>query len=76
MVRQSVLSCEKRVSCHRLAVHHKTGQMQSFGRLFIADEHLRNPGGQMQITAMRGGPQWMSLVVMQQHECTTAQDFA
>src|SRR5450755_168962 len=54
------------VCCHRLTVHHKTGQMQSFGRLFIAGEHLRNPVGQMQITAMRGRKQWVSLVVMQQ----------
>jgi hypothetical protein len=50
--------------------------MESFGRLFIAGEHLRNPVGQMEITAMCGGPQGMPLIVMEQHECTTAQDFA
>jgi hypothetical protein len=30
----------------------------------------------MQITAMCGRKQWMSLVVMQQRQFTTAQDFA
>lgn len=75
-VRASVLSCEKRACCHRLAVYHKTHQMQCFGRLFIVGKHLRNPVGQMQITAILGGPQWMSLIIMQQRQGTTAQDFA
>jgi hypothetical protein len=75
-VRASVLSCEKRVCCHRLAVYHKTDQMQRFGRLLIAGKQMRHPVGQMHITAMRGGPQWMSLFVMQQCQGTTARYFA
>ena len=64
------------VCCHRLAVYYKASQMESFGRLFIVGEYLRNPVGQVEITAMCGRKEWMPLIVMQQHECTTAQDFA
>src|SRR5947209_5552606 len=52
------------VRCHRLAVYHKASQMESFGPLFIAGEHLRNPVGQMEIAAMCGRKQWMPLIVM------------
>ena len=64
------------ICCHRLAVHDEVGQLQRFGRVFVAGEDSRNAIGQMQITAMRGRKQWMPLLVMQQHKCTTAQDFA
>ena len=64
------------IGCHRLAINNEAGQMQNFGCLFVAGKQLRNPVGQMQITAMRGSKQWMPLVVMQQCQCTTTQDFA
>src|SRR5436305_5317747 len=50
--------------------------MKRFGRLFITGQERRNTSCQMQITTMCGCKQWMPLVIMQQHERTTAQDFA
>lgn len=44
--------------------------------MFIAGQDTRNAIGQMQITAMCGRKQWMPLIVMQQRQCTAAQDFA
>jgi hypothetical protein len=64
------------ICCHRLAVYHQVSQMERFGRLFIGGEHLSNPVGQMQITAMGGRKQWMSLIVMQQRQGAAAQAFA
>jgi hypothetical protein len=76
MVRPSALNCERRVCCHGLAIHDEISQVQRFARLFVAGKDGRNTSGQMQITTMRGRKQGMPLLVMQQHERTTAQDFA
>src|SRR6266849_6072993 len=67
--------CEE-VCGHGLAIYHEMGQVQGCSRLLITSEYMRNTSDQMQITAMRGGKQGVPLVVMQQHQCTTAEDFA
>ena len=67
--------CQK-VCGHPLAIYHEIGQVHRCGGVFITSEHMSNPPDQMQITAMRGSKQWMPLVVMQEYQCTTAQDFA
>ena len=42
----------------------------------ITRKGVRDEIGQMQVTTMRGRKEWMPLIVMQQDECPTAQDFA
>ena len=64
------------IGCHRLAIHNEVGQMHNLGGLLVTGEHLRNALGQMPITTMCGRKQWMPLVVMQEGQCTAAQDFA
>jgi hypothetical protein len=64
------------ICCHRLAVDHKVVQMRRFSHLLVGYEHLGNALSQMQIAAMGGGKQGMSLFIVQQHQCTATGNLA
>ena len=56
--------CEE-VCCHRLAVHHEVVQMYRFSHLLVGCKYLRNAVSQMQIAAMGGNVQGVSLLIVQ-----------
>jgi len=76
MVRPSVLSCERRVGCQRLAVNYEVEQRLRFSHLLVAGEHLGHTLSQMQIAAMGSDQEGVPLLIVQQHQRTAARNLA
>ena len=55
----------KEVCCHRLAVHHEAAQMHRFSHLLVGCKYLGDTVSQVQIAAMGGDQEGMSVLIIQ-----------
>jgi len=64
------------LSCHPFTIHDDPRLRRFSRRLFIAGQDRRHPHRQVLVASMGGGEPGMTLLIMQKHQGTTAQDLA